>query len=163
MAPIENETSDTPLEAYLKEVRRTFDNGFYHAAIMMALAIPDVCATLQSKEARSGDKNYVAWLFDNAEPQELIAHPQIVYKLRCGVSHNAFLTHNDIKKMNIERIVLTIPETKNVVHGVKFEDAASDVGPFLLDAGLLVDALLNAARRWYEKKPETSQCCGAHG
>jgi hypothetical protein len=131
------------LENILNEIKRTFDGGYYHAAITMALSIPDICVTLQSKEARSGPSAYQAWLKQYMFDGEDSYLPPVYYKLRCGVAHNAFFSHTDLRKMGFERVVFTLPNRGQGVHRIAINEA------LFLMSECFIDEMIEAAHKWY--------------
>ena len=43
---------------YVNEMRAAFDHGLYRAALMLAVAIPDICAALESESSRTNGERY---------------------------------------------------------------------------------------------------------
>lgn len=46
---------------YVDEMRAAFDHGLYRAALMLAVAIPDICAALESESSRTNGERYKKW------------------------------------------------------------------------------------------------------
>jgi hypothetical protein len=49
------------MEPILAEIEKALDAGLYYLAVMLAVAIPDICGALESKDGRSGPVQYKAW------------------------------------------------------------------------------------------------------
>ena len=136
----------TALYEYLREMKRTYESKCYHAAIMMALSIPDICCTLTSSKAKSRRNDYVAWvekyIFEPAHP-----YAKLYYKLRCGVSHNAFYSHDDIQKMGFNRVAFTFPESKSVHH--RCIAGKPNIKILFFDVTMFLDEFYDGVSNWY--------------
>ena len=85
----------SPLFSYAEEIERALAAELAMAALMMAIALPDLCAALgDPKGVTSGDK-YAKW-FDENLPEYVEQLPgQQCYKLRCGLLHQGTPRHRD--------------------------------------------------------------------
>ena len=73
----------------------------YFAALTMALILPDICSKIESN-GKKGGENYIKWCNKWLHPYFAgqgfslsLEIGKIIYKLRCGILHNA---ENDVKK-----------------------------------------------------------------
>ena len=67
----------------------------------------------------------------------------MLYKLRCGASHNANLGRPDMKHTGYDRIVFILPGYPGVIQGVKMGDMlATDLSAFCKH-------MMDATRSWY--------------
>ena len=54
------------MDAVISEVRHCLESGYYHAALVLALTIPDICGLVEYPECRKkSSKRYVAWFNDH--------------------------------------------------------------------------------------------------
>ena len=145
-----NKPQDTnPLELYLTEIKRAAEAECYHAAIVMALSVPDVCVTIQSKEPRSGPLGYTSWCRQYLQDGTDDHFKAVYYKLRCGVSHNAFFTHRDIKHFGFDRVIFSTPKTNISVRNVVL--SRPDEKVYVMDAITFINSMTDAAREWLDK------------
>mgnify|MGYP000852810412 FL=1 len=88
------------MDDIISEVRHCLDSGYYHAALALALTIPDVCGLVEYPECRKkSSKRYVAWFNDyilvnyaknftsEGEVSESYFNGDMCYSLRCKLLH----------------------------------------------------------------------------
>jgi len=76
-----------PMEPILAEIEKALDAGLYYLAVMLAVAIPDICGALESKDGRSGPVQYKAWYDAHLANRIYDLTADDCYSLRCGVVH----------------------------------------------------------------------------
>src|SRR4051794_4573981 len=94
----------------LEEIRRALDAGLFYLAVMLTLALPDICGALESKDGRAHPSRYKRWYIDN------VAHlfePMVAddcYSLRCGVLHQG---RSEIvsKALPYGRVIFMLPNS----------------------------------------------------
>ena len=99
------------MEAILKEVREAFRLKLYYLALMLCLALPDICAGLESPKGQTSEKQYKAWVqtWLRGNTSDALT-PADVYRLRCGVMHQGRLAHRELGKPGIryKRIAFSV-------------------------------------------------------
>jgi hypothetical protein len=76
-----------PLEWLLGEIERALQAQLYYLALMLTLALPDICAALGSQDGRSSSKLYKNWYDANMATKFTRLTGDDCYSLRCGVVH----------------------------------------------------------------------------
>lgn len=140
------------MEIILKEIERALDAKLYYCAIAMSLAIPDICAALESANGDSNGEKYKAWYRANLAKCYPNITDQDCWKLRCGVLHQGRFGH---KQMQYGRVLFTVPNAQNnVFHNNIINDALN------LDAIIFCKDVIQATRTWFNAKsndPTVSQ------
>lgn len=134
-----------PIESLLAEISNAIKANLPYAALMIALSVPDVCVTLQQDKPRADPDSYAEWvrkyLLDGKESPT----GRMLYKLRCGVLHNAKGTHQDMKHFGFDRVIFTPPDSVYQVDGIVLNGAAT------FSAERFCERMIAAARKWYEE------------
>lgn len=94
------EDMEIVMDNIISGVRHCLDSGYYHAALALALTIPDVCGLVEYPECRKkSSKRYVAWFNDyilvnyakNFTPEGEVSksyfNGDMCYSLRCKLLH----------------------------------------------------------------------------
>jgi hypothetical protein len=90
------------MEAILKEIRGAFQARLYYLALMLCLALPDICAALESDKEKTSEKQYKAWVKAWLRGHTNAAlTPDDLYRLRCGVLHQGRLAHRELGRPGI--------------------------------------------------------------
>jgi hypothetical protein len=92
----------SPLFDILTQINIAAENGLDLIAISMAVALPDICASLISDNGRTTPDRYKQWCSDNLKGGFYYVTPDDLYSMRCGVLHNG--RFGDLKH-NVDRIV----------------------------------------------------------
>lgn len=136
------------MQAILTEIEQALDRGLYYMAIMLSLAIPDICVVLESSapDPRPPACEYHRWYRQWLQPKYPKITEDDIYALRCGIFHRGRL--NDPRRgLSYERIVFTLPTpnslvlTNCVLNGAYFTDAKT----FCTD-------MIASANAWYAAK-----------
>jgi hypothetical protein len=98
------------METILLEIEKALKAGLYYIAVMMALALPDICAALESANGETSGPKYKSWYVTNFGVRYPKLSANDCYKLRCGIVHQGRLGH---PSMQYGRIILTLPNTNN--------------------------------------------------
>jgi hypothetical protein len=100
-------SAPSPLDQILADIKRALDSNFYYLAIMMALALPDICACLESPNGNTRGRvgeAYKAWFRANLAAKFSNLTDVDAYQMRCGVMHQGHF--GDDPRRNYDRIVL---------------------------------------------------------
>ena len=95
----------TALCPLLNEIMKAANGGMPFIAIAMAVALPDICASLASEHGRTSPDKYRKWCADNLGDLAFVT-PDDLYSMRCGVLHNG--RFGDLKH-NVARVIFALP------------------------------------------------------
>ncbi len=145
------------MEEIFDEIQGALDAGFPYAAIMLALALPDVCASLalpsEAKEKSGVTSRYIKWYNDNVADHLQFLTAEDCFSLRCGVVHSGVMGNKDRKFERaffmVNSPVKNIEMTDNSINGVTY---GRTVG---LDTSFFIATMIEAARKWYETAKDT--------
>lgn len=110
----------------------------YYLALMMTLALPDICAALESPDGESSGKQYKNWYNANLQRKFQPLTAVDVWKLRCGVLHQGRVSHPD---MQFERVIFTLPG-RGFIHGNIFDRVLN------LDLTRFCNDVMQSVRDW---------------
>lgn len=135
-----------PLQTHLEEVERALEAKLYLAAVSLALMLPDICATLESAKAYSGNREYKKWYRENLASKFPKMSDEAAFSLRCGVVHQGNLVLKVAKQQMAARVVFTLPHRSVSLHNCVFGDMLQfDVQEFCHD-------IISAVNDWYDRK-----------
>ena len=119
--------------------------GLYNIALQSTLAIPDICAALNSENGETSGKKYIAWFNENVP---LLCDDYLdgegVYNLRCSLLHQGKFTH---PKQKYDRIIFQPPnKNKIIIH--KMIAKMNDENVLILNLTKFCDDILLSAKIW---------------
>ncbi|MCS4063661.1 hypothetical protein [Pseudomonas putida] len=138
------------MEELLDELNKVAGAGFYSVALFTSLALPDICAALESEDGRASAAKYKAW-FDKWVSPKYPAYRQggsnltgeICYAYRCGLLHQGKAMH---EKLGYSR-VLFLPPSRFTVHNSRMNDAlVIDIPHLIKDVTASITEWLNSVR-----------------
>ncbi len=134
----------SPLGALTDQIERAISAGLYYLAIVVALALPDICAALESPNGEATRQRYKVWCDAWFLPKYHFLTSQDLYSMRCGVLHQGRLGHPN---MQYARVLFTLPNADNNVahHNIIYGALNLDVETFCHDMNSAVD-------QWYSAK-----------
>ena len=132
------------MNALTDEIERAISSGLYYLAIMSSLALPDICAALESPDGETRGSRYKQW----CEQWFVRLYPRLtsddLYYMRCGLVHQGRSGH---PKSQYSRVIFTIPiASGNYFHNNVANDALN------LDAPTFCRDMIGATTRWYIAK-----------
>lgn len=134
----------SPLYGLLNQINQAAKGGLHLVAISMAVALPDICASLISEDGRTSPDRYKEWCRANLAFNFLT--PEDLYSMRCGVLHNG--RFGDMKH-NVARVVFVPPmENGNQVADCRSNDA------FLYSVVPFCETVTKAVFDWLEQNRE---------
>lgn len=137
----------------LRELRRVADAGYYSVALFTSLALPDICAAMESEDGKATGAKYKAW-FDKWVSPKYPSYPhdgvflngQTCYAYRCGLLHQGKAMHKDL---GYSRVLFLEPGPL-VVHNAIMNDAlAIDIPTFVKD-------IASSIREWMKSVEGTT-------
>ena len=87
---------ETPIDPILNDIQRALKANFHFLALAMALALPDICACLESATGHNMGRSteaYKKWFDANLVHQFNDLTADDCYRLRCGVLHQGNFSH----------------------------------------------------------------------
>lgn len=128
------------MELQLNEIERALDAGLYLIALQASLALPDICAALQSENGVASPEKYIAWYDTYAkEPDSPALSGQDCYRFRCSYLHQGSTIH---PKSSYSRIMFIIPNERFVIKNCVFNDA------LCIDVVSFCNNIIRAVRNW---------------
>jgi hypothetical protein len=101
------------IKTYVESIRKAVEEQNWYAALALALAIPDICGSIEQPK-RSSSKRYVSWYNKFVAPRfrevfsdatgSLLLRGSDCYALRCSFLHNGF---EDISEQQAQRVLET--------------------------------------------------------
>lgn len=132
------------MDAIFEEIRRALDARLYYLALVGTLALPDICAALESTDGQTTGPKYKAWCDQwlSARYPDITADD--LWFMRCGVVHQGRAGH---PKSQFARVVFTVPSADHSVwHNNVVNDALN------LDIEIFCYDVIEAACQWYDTK-----------
>lgn len=134
----------------LDELDRVAEAGFCYVALSMALAIPDMCAALDSQNGETTRRKYIAWFDQWVSPKYTVGpdkRPSLsgetCYYYRCGMLHQGRAMH---EKLGYSRILFIEPGRGLTMHNNVLNDALN------IDVPMFVRSITSSARAWIQSK-----------
>lgn len=146
-----------PITPYLEQTELALNSGLYYPSLAMALALPDICASLAGIPGGHGER-YRGWIEQTRT--YLAVHPDWLWRVRCAFLHDATVYLGD--RRNMGRIVLLEPPT-GPVHSMTWESEPGTFGLIRVDVADLVRALLEAGNRWAQAHRDLIAAKAANG
>jgi len=137
----------------LREIEKALEAELFYAAIMMSLALPGICAALESRRLYSGRDEYKKWYREHLTKTFPFMTDEVAYSLRCGVVHLGNL-HLKAKGASETRAIFTLPTVgRNVIHNSSMRGTAEgDMVQF--DAAMFCRDIIAVVRTWCEQKAD---------
>ena len=130
------------MDALLTEIGRAIDAGLYYLALMLTLALPDICAALDSPDGETSGQQYRDWYNANLAARYPLLTAMDCYKLRCGVLHQGRYGH---PQMQYARVVFTLPDPRRIrSHNNIANDALN------LDAFTFCKDMAQCVHAWFQ-------------
>ena len=130
---------------FLDQIDRALDGGLYFVALFSALAIPDICAALESSTGVTSGTQYAEW-FDRYVAGKYVAggapslSGQQCYQFRCSLLHQGRLQPDRTQRYS--RIFFLEPSGGIVLHNNVMNDALN------IDVRIFCRDLIASARTW---------------
>jgi hypothetical protein len=132
-----------PLDQILDDLERALTAKFYYLAIMIALALPDICACLESPNGNTRGRvgeAYKDWFRANLSNRFNNLTDVDAYQLRCGVMHQGHF--GDHPRRNYDRIIF-IGQNPNIRYRA---DIVVTISPDVAFGGMSVEELRLSGR-----------------
>lgn len=136
--------ADTPMDAIIQEVDKALRARLYYLAVMMALALPDICAALESPSGETSGHNaqaYKDWFDANLSSRFKNFTAADCYSMRCGVVHQGRFGH---RNMQYSRVIFMLPDGR----GTTFHDCVLNDAYFYTVEEFCRE-IINGVREWF--------------
>src|SRR5437899_3058807 len=128
------------MEPIFAEIDAALKMRLYFAALCLALAVPDICAALESPDGRSNGPRYAAWFDANLGKEYVVLPGSACYELRCGVLHEGTFARRGTR---YSRIIFSLDQSYD-------QNISDDVLQLSLTNFCL--KIIAAARSWSASK-----------
>lgn len=135
-----------PLARILSDVIRAFEAGLYYPALVVALTLPEICASMTLEKSEFvRQSHYVAFVDKYTTPASLGLDGLECYRLRGGVIHRGNAAGHPLS--NSTHVIFTVPESGSGMHAFSIE--AGDRRSAMFDLKTFCAAMDRAVRLWY--------------
>jgi len=143
------------MDHILAEIEHALRVQLYYLAVAKCLALPDICAAIESPDGETNGNRYRAWCatwLTGPTFQTLTASD--MYRLRCGVLHQGIFGHPN---MTFDRVVFSIPVMGNKSYGIVHNNIFSNNGGIVesvleLSSTIFCHEVIGSVRRWLNDK-----------
>ncbi len=136
------------MENILTQIEKGLHNGHYLLALCTTLALPDICAALESENGDTSGPKYKAW-FDKWVAQKMgnsFSGTQC-WGYRCGVLHQGMASN---RNLGYERIIFAEPRNDGIVMHMNVIDSALNI-----DVRIFCQNIVDSVREWMSTAKET--------
>ena len=132
------------MDSILNEIEKALNAGLFYLAVMLTVALPDICAALEAEDGRSNTPRYKAWYDANLAALFTNLTADDCFSLRCGVVHQGRF---GLAGSQYERAIFMLPTPQ----GSTFVDCIiNDAYVFSVD--VFCRTAIAAARTWFATK-----------
>lgn len=136
------EKDASPLYPLLNEINAAAANGLPFIAVVMTVALPDICASLSAEDGRTNSERYKDWCKQHLPWDEMsFITPDDLWSMRCGVLHNG--RFGDMKH-SVSRIIFALPDSGLVASNCLMNDA------YFFSVVEFCRLFTDAVYRWFE-------------
>lgn len=129
------------MEELINQIKIALDNNLYYLSLQATLSLPDICASLQSKDGKTTGLKYAEWYDNYVESSSPYIDGKTCYKLRCSSLHQGNTQH---EKLAYTRIIFIEPNEFYHCHSNIIDGALN------LDIELFCTSILDAVEKWFK-------------
>lgn len=133
------------MDDLIREIEIGVEQGLWQLALAGTLALPDICAAVQSENGKTTGSKYKNWVRDYLRQEYPKLDPDELYQMRCSFLHQG--TSSAIK---YKRIIFVSPHSTVRIHNSVVDDA------LFLDMPIFTADVISAVRSWQAKVRGTS-------
>ena len=142
------ERKSSPLGAIYAEIEKAIEAQLWYAAITIAVALPDICSTLEGA-GRTNWQTYKDWFDRNAATRFRNFGKHECYELRCGVMHNGVFQGGVDKHSEFEGVYFLPPGSRIILNDTIMENIGGRKGPFLIMSVVpFCEAMIAIVKEW---------------
>jgi hypothetical protein len=137
------------MQDIIQQVRTVNKAGVYYVALFSALALPDICAALESANGEASKAKFIAWFDTHVAPKyNGVLDGESCYYFRCSMLHQGSTQH---PRGRYSRIIFLEPGSGMVFHRNIMNDALN------IDVKIFCEDICSSAELWWNtasEKPE---------
>jgi hypothetical protein len=145
--------TNSELDPILNDIDRLFGFGFYYAAIVLSLTVPDICSSLETRvddEARRHiETRYKQWCEKYLQPKFSVFTAKDCWALRGGVLHNGKLHGHT--KLAYDRVIFSPPFGPMIHECVAKDNRAGPDHTLTLNVHRFLFNMVEAAKAWHRE------------
>lgn len=142
--------TNSPLEIIFADIEKALRAQIWHAALVSALCIPDICSVLNSPpdESWNNRQKYVNWFNANLGTKYAHLTGDDCFNIRGGIVHKGTFGH---PKSRYDAVMFMIPNARRIVIHDGFIGGSWGTGTksLALDLETFCKDIIAAARKWY--------------
>jgi hypothetical protein len=129
------------MQDLLQQIRGANAVGLYYVALFSALALPDICGSLESQDGLANRARYIDWFNQHVAPRYLGSlDGETCYQFRCSMLHQGRTQH---PQGRYSRIIFVEPGVGGMVfHNNILNDALN------IDVRIFCEDLYSAVETW---------------
>ena len=130
------------MQDIIQQIRAANQVGLYYAALFSALAVPDICAALESADGKASKDKFVAWFNAYVAPRyNGFLDGESCYYFRCSMLHQGSTQHPSGR---YSRILFVEPGNSGMVlHNNILNDALN------IDVRIFCEDICAATESWW--------------
>jgi len=130
------------MQDVIEQIRASNAASLYYVSLISALALPDICAALESDNGQASKEKYVSWINTHVAPRyNGFLDGETCYYFRCSMLHQGSTQH---PRGPYSRIIFVEPDQSGVVlHNNIMNDALN------IDIRIFCEDLCRAAENWW--------------
>lgn len=133
-----------PINPITNEILGAIEAGFYCLPVVLAAALPDMCAALESDDGRSSAVKYKAWFNRWVSHKMTFISADDCYSFRCGVVHQGRMGN---LQHNVARILFPLPSSNYFANNLVNDAYLYGVREFCTD-------MVDCTNDWYAAKAD---------
>lgn len=142
------------MEDLIQQIRKGLENNLYYLGLHSTLAIPDICAAINSTDGVATGKKYREWYDKYVTPNFNTLTAEECYNYRCTALHQG--TSKPQKVNDYERIIFIEPSINNLIINVKRMKGGSDSNyAIMINLQQFCNSILSGAETWIKEKRGT--------
>ncbi len=148
------------LESYCADIERLVREGTIHPAVRLSVALPDLCAALEDTHMQSSAERYVSWCAEWVSFEALGSRKPVngerLHRLYTGRARMRRIPGppDDHTRAALSRLRIARQARRQQPLGrSRIAQPVNRLQAFETD---LIEALVNASRRWYQERGATN-------
>lgn len=133
------------MDDLISEIEHTVEAGAWLLALAGTLALPDICAAIQSPNGKTTGSKYKRWVHDYLQEEYPKLDPDELYQMRCSLLHQGTSTARKYK-----RVMFVSPKSPLRIHNGVIDDA------LFLDMPTFCADIIKAVRVWQAATESTA-------
>jgi hypothetical protein len=135
------------MQDIIEQIRTANNHGLYYVALFSALALPDICAALESADGEAKKAKFIAWFDAHVAPRyNGSLDGEACYYFRCSMLHQGSTQH---AKGHFSRIIFLEPNNSGItLHNNILGDALN------IDVSIFCEDICSCIEDWWSNASE---------